>query len=625
MCGIFGYFNLENSEIFYEIGKYSETRGKEASGFLNITQDSQDIFKFPIPFSNRSVKKKLKKIGSFSNQSTYIGHTRLKTHGDENLNKNNQPIESENLAVVHNGILVNYKELINDFELNAISDLDSEVIVLMINKYLKNDLNLIDALKQAIENFAGEVSVAGSFNKGHKYFLYSNTGSIYYLKKQNKIIFFSSEEWITKLVAKKNKLEGEVIQLKNNNCIVLNQDYEITDSFFQTCNGTERFAPVLKNVMKNYSIDKLQIPNIKRCSQCILPETVPFISFDNKGICNYCYGHIQQTYRNKNELFNILEKEKNIIVGFSGGRDSSFGLSKLKSLLNKNFIAVSFDWGMVTDLARRNQARVVGKLGVEHVWVSANIFKKRNNIKKNFIAWLSRPEIGMLPILMAGDKEWQKQLFKAARNKNTRYVVQFQSPYEHTYFKYGYAGIKPYFSDKYKINTNSKKYFFYTIKLALYYLKNFILNPRYINSSILDTLKGFFSFYFRTGNIVSFYEYFEFVESEVNNHLENYFSWECDPSTTTTWRIGDGTSSIYNYIYWIYGGFTENDFYRSNQIREGKIKREEALKKITYENQPRYDLMREYCKLIDLNYEYMINKLEIFKKSSKVRDWKYER
>lgn len=624
MCGIFGYFNLENSKIFYEIGKYSEARGKEASGFLNINNESQDIFKFPIPFSDPSVKKQIKKIGSFYNHSTYIGHTRLKTHGDENLNKNNQPIESENLAVVHNGILVNYKELITDFKLNTNSELDSEVIVLMINKYLNDGLNLIDALRNAIENFSGEISIAGSFNKGRQYFLYTNTGSIYYFKSQNKIIFFSSEEWITKLVAKKNKLDGEVIQLKNNNCVVLNQDYEITDSFLQVCNGTERYAPLFKDVLKNYSSANPQMPNVIRCSKCILPETVPFIEFDNEGICNYCDGHLKQNYRNIQELFNILEKEKNIIVGFSGGRDSSFGLYKLKSLLNKNFIAVSFDWGMVTDLARRNQARVVGKLGVEHVWVSANINKKRNNIKKNFVAWLSKPEVGMLPILMAGDKEWQKQLFKAARNKKTKFVVQFQSPYEHTYFKYGFAGIRPYFSEKYKIKINSKKYLIHTIRLALYYLKNFILNPRYINSSIIDTIKGFFSFYFLSGNILSFYEYLEFDEDKANKDLEYNFSWECDPSTTTTWRIGDGTTPIYNYIYWIYAGFTENDFYRSNQIREGKINREEALKKITYENQPRYDLMEQYCQLIDLNYEFMIKKLEILKKNSKIRDWSYE-
>ena len=339
--------------------------------------------------------------------------------------------------------------------------------------------------------------------------------------------------------------------------------------------------------------------------------------------CNYCIEHKPHHYGDIQDMLDILEKEENIVVGFSGGRDSSYGLSILKSLLNKNFIAVSFDWGMVTDLARRNQARVVGKLGVEHVWVSADIIKKRKNIKKNFIAWLSKPEMGMIPILMAGDKEWQKQLLHAAKNKSTDYVVQFQSPYEHTYFKYGYAGVKPHFSEKNRIEKSSTN-FIYTFRIAFYYLKNFILNPRYFNSSLLDTMKGFFSFYFKTGNILSLFENFEYVEDKVNNYLQQNFLWECDLSTPTTWRIGDGTAPVYNYIYWIYGGFTENDFYRSNQIREGKLTRDSALSKIKYENQPRYDLMKEYCKLIDLDYEFMINKLENFKKESLIQDWYYE-
>ena len=32
MCGIFGNFNINDANIFYDLGKYSETRGKEASG-----------------------------------------------------------------------------------------------------------------------------------------------------------------------------------------------------------------------------------------------------------------------------------------------------------------------------------------------------------------------------------------------------------------------------------------------------------------------------------------------------------------------------------------------------------------------------------------------------------------
>jgi glutamine---fructose-6-phosphate transaminase (isomerizing) len=58
--------------------------------------------------------------------------------------------------------------------------------------------------------------------------------------------------------------------------------------------------------------------------------------------------------------------------------------------------------------------------------------------------------------------------------------------------------------------------------------------------------------------------------------------------TNTPWRIGDGTSAFYNYIYYLVAGFTEHDTFRSNQIREGDISREEALRLVEDENRPRY-------------------------------------
>ena len=45
MCGIFGNFNLEDKKIFYDIGINSETRGKEASGFMQINNKIVDINK----------------------------------------------------------------------------------------------------------------------------------------------------------------------------------------------------------------------------------------------------------------------------------------------------------------------------------------------------------------------------------------------------------------------------------------------------------------------------------------------------------------------------------------------------------------------------------------------------
>ena len=108
----------------------------------------------------------------------------------------------------------------------------------------------------------------------------------------------------------------------------------------------------------------------------------------------------------------------------------------------------------------------------------------------------------------------------------------------------------------------------------------------------------------------------------MNNYLQENFSWECDPTTPTTWRIGDGTAAIYNYIYWLHAGFTENDFYRSNQIREGQISREEGMKMISMENQPRLDAIKNYCELIDVDYDFVMESLKKVKNNSLVDNWK---
>ena len=67
-------------------------------------------------------------------------------------------------------------------------------------------------------------------------------------------------------------------------------------------------------------------------------------------------------------------------------------------------------------------------------------------------------------------------------------------------------------------------------------------------------------------------------ENEIVNTIINEYGWETSPETDTTWRIGDATAAFYNYIYYRIAGFTEHDTFRSNQIREGQITREQAIK-----------------------------------------------
>jgi hypothetical protein len=56
-------------------------------------------------------------------------------------------------------------------------------------------------------------------------------------------------------------------------------------------------------------------------------------------------------------------------------------------------------------------------------------------------------------------------------------------------------------------------------------------------------------------------------------------------------------------VYGLVGGFTEFDTFRSNQIREGMITREEGLAHVLRENTPRFESMQWYFETIGVDME----------------------
>ena len=607
MCGIFGIFEEEKNKdnLFYDLGSLSESRGKEASGLMVLDGPELVIKKYSNKFRNNRVKEFLR-AQKFTKNAKYFGHTRLETSGSNKDNLNNQPVETERVIVLHNGIITNYQEINKKFNFKKNLDLDSFVINELIEHYITNN-SILETMANVFYELEGEASLLIYFKNEKKFLIYTNTGSIYYTSNETKIKLFSSEEWITKKFSSNLKVN----QIKPFTGVLLNDNSEIEEIFKFELEGINR-QKTIEQIREDLVSESYLQPVLNRCSKCILPSTFPYIDFDEKGICNICNNYEKYKLLNIEEINQEIDKYENLIIGFSGGRDSSYGVYLIDKLYNKNIIAASYDWGMVTDLARRNQARVCGKLGIEHIWISADIQEKRKNIKKNLLAWLNKPHIGMLPILMAGDKVWQKKLRKTAKLKDKSCILQFQSPYEATFFKHGFAGIKPDFP---KMKTISKA------KLFIFYLYNFIINYKYWNWSLLDSFLGFFSFYFRKSAFIYPYKYYKFDESLIEEELSEKLNWEFDETTGTSWRIGDGTAPFYNYVYWLYAGFTENDSFRSYQIREGVITREEALRIIKLENIPRFKRIKEYLDLIDLDYDFVMNELEKIKKNSLVKEW----
>ena len=95
----------------------------------------------------------------------------------------------------------------------------------------------------------------------------------------------------------------------------------------------------------------------------------------------------------------------------------------------------------------------------------------------------------------------------------------------------------------------------------------------------------------------------------VNKVLLDEYDWEIATDTKSTWRIGDGTAPFYNYIYCLIAGFTENDTLRSNQIREGMLTREEALHLVYQDNEPRFDSLKWYFDVLNIDMVEVLKRI----------------
>ncbi len=660
MCGIFGLITTNELDVVNKnylkvvnyLFKLSESRGKEASGFITKSEKNIDYYKTP-----ESASKMIKSREYFNHFNklkmpiSIIGHSRLVTNGTQENHDNNQPIMSQGIVGVHNGIITNVNELWNTYKMiEREHEIDTEIIFKLLTYYINKSSSLESAVGLTFSKLLGTASIASFFSNINKALIATNNGSLYIAyDTEKKICVFTSEMFTLRMVTDK------ILSLKMGKNLEIHkvepgQAYTIDLSTFDInkfsyaskvqrpqldfkeptliTDITPKFKRNVKNsgsgyfnvksvrltipndFKKNYYKKYEVINNIKRCNKCILPETFPFIIFDDFGVCNFCKNTENSTLKgNESKLSSILETYKkgsnqpDCIIPFSGGRDSSYGLFYLKQKMGMNPITYTYDWGMVTDLARRNIARMCGSLGVENIIVSADIRKKRNNIKKNVIAWLKKPNLGIIPLFMAGDKQFFHFVNKIKKQTGIDLNIWMPNSLEETSFKYGFCGIQPdFFKHRIDYLSASKK-----ISLLKYYGKNFFFNLNYFNWGLIDTLWAFHSYYFeKRTDYFSLFDFIKWDEKTIEKTLLNQFDWEISPDTNTTWRIGDGTAPFYNYIYYMVAGFSENDTFRSNQIRRAMITRQEAINKTKDENRPRWNEIKWYCDTIGIDFQETI-------------------
>ena len=594
MCGIFGIFsknNVDKKSLVF-LANHARQRGRDSSGLIFFRSNTYQVSRADCDISSL-----LKSTPPFPSNLVF-GHSRLITNG---LN-DNQPIVREGILVMHNGIIVNHDELWKTIASERNLDIDTEIIAAIAEVHLKNggDFSALPSL--ILNQCKGTISAAVLLPKLGKALFFSNNGSLY-VGFKDEDLYFSSEIFPLNQLGCRNTL-----QIKDD-CYIFDIPLAVKTEINDGVRRIENLIPPFSYIKSEDKLLSYEKPFLKRCSKCVLPETMPFIKFDSRGVCNYCNSYkLRNRPKPKNELFELVSPYRRkegieCIVPFSGGRDSCYGLHLIVNELKLRPITYTYDWGMVTDLGRRNISRMCSMVGVENIIVAADISKKRRNIRMNLEAWLRSPHLGMMAMLTAGDKHFFRHVETVKKQTGVSLNLWGVNPLEVTHFKKGFLGIPPDFEERRVYSHGLINQLEYHGKRT----KAMLESPKYFNRSLWDTLSGeYFRSFTEKKDYFHIFDYWRWDEAEVDNTLLETYEWEKSPDTTTTWRIGDGTAAFYNYVYYTVAGFTEHDTFRSNQIREGDLTREQALILIERENIPRYQNIRWYLDAIGMNFTEVI-------------------
>ena len=273
MCGIIGIVSNKpvSSAIINSLRKL-EYRGYDSSGIATLSNgilnEAKSEGRVDILEKNPFVKNMLGQIG--------IGHVRWATHGAPN-SINAHPHSTENVSVVHNGIIENStllkKYLINKGHIFK-SQTDTEVIVHLITEYLK-EFNLKDAIIKTLKQLHGSFALGIIFKDQPNLIVGARRGSplavgygpnenylgsdSYALKSMtNKITYLNDGEFC---IIKKDQVEffdeqGLKVNKKVLELSSKEQDYDKGDFKHFMAKEIEEQPTTLKNCINEY-IDKI--------------------------------------------------------------------------------------------------------------------------------------------------------------------------------------------------------------------------------------------------------------------------------------------------------------------------------------------------------------------------------
>ncbi|MDE4275518.1 glutamine--fructose-6-phosphate transaminase (isomerizing) [Phaeobacter gallaeciensis] len=163
MCGIVGVLgNHEAAPLLVEALKRLEYRGYDSAGIATVNDGKLERRRAVGKLVNLSDLLVHEPLAGKSG----IGHTRWATHGEPSVN-NAHPHRAGAVAVVHNGIIENYRDLRAELAKEGIefqTETDTETVALMAERYMRGGLSPAEAAQKTLSRLEGAFALAFLFD-----------------------------------------------------------------------------------------------------------------------------------------------------------------------------------------------------------------------------------------------------------------------------------------------------------------------------------------------------------------------------------------------------------------------------------------------------------------------------
>jgi hypothetical protein len=114
------------------------------------------------------------------------------------------------------------------------------------------------------------------------------------------------------------------------------------------------------------------------CVRCVLPENFPGSDFDSEGVCEYCRTEVERVDTSREEVDTALAEglaktagvaDYDVVLMFSGGKDSSLSLIQLVKEHGLRVLAMTLDNGFLSQVTAANMSAVLDSVGADHIVV----------------------------------------------------------------------------------------------------------------------------------------------------------------------------------------------------------------------------------------------------------------